>query len=593
MTRWRVAARAVVLSAVTAPPVAAGSPRIFTSTTRVHDCLPVDGETLAATGGGLVAIGADGAARARWTSLDGLPATSVTALARVDEDALWIGSEAGLARLAFDGGGLSVKRTVASKPVRAIASAAGKLYAATWGGGVIEVGARKARKLGSRQRPSAARDRASSLVVHGETLWVGTAGAGLYRLDRGRLVAAGFGLDRAWIWSLASFEGRLWIGTMDGLYSIQDGDAEKIADLDVRDLAVVDGVLIAAAFSDGLYEVRSAGLIRARSLPRDATLVHAVADSAGAACVATDDGVWVRTDASAPFLRANMGDGPPSNDISALAVDGDRLWVGTFDRGVAYLEGETWRALEDDAVDSRVNAMAIGEHGELWIATAAGLSIVSHGRPTRRLSSRDLPSRNVLALSTLAGGGMLAGTTRGAVAIRDGRATPLGRKQGLGLGNVWAVRQDVDGAIWLGTTRGLYRGHVDDPDGFVRFSVATGELSDDWVTSLEGDGRTMWAGTYKGGVVRFDWAERAALDAVTAEALGGGFINPGGLYRSGHRLYAATMDGLAEGDGATSVWKYCIAGPGRDTTAVISSAGRIWVATRRGLALLGDSGNVQ
>ena len=54
-------------------------------------------------------------------------------------------------------------------------------------------------------------------------------------------------------------------------------------------------------------------------------------------CVGARDGLWVlRGEAR---LRAALA-GPASPDIAALVVDGDRVWVGTFDAGLGYPYGE-------------------------------------------------------------------------------------------------------------------------------------------------------------------------------------------------------------------------------------------------------------
>jgi ligand-binding sensor domain-containing protein len=223
----------------------------------------------------------------------------------------------------------------------------------------------------------------------------------------------------------------------------------------------------------------------------------------------------------------------------------------------------------------------------VWVATANGLSAIDGDDPTRvtRIGRSDgLPGRGVLAIAALADGTrrLVAGTSYGAVIITDGRPSRLGPKD-VDLGAVWAVAQDRDGLLWLGTTTGLYRGRATD-DTWQRFSLATGELADDWVTALATDGDRVVAGTYHGGVTQLTLGATAG-DAVTATHLGDGWVNPGGVALDGDRVLASTMDGLAIHD-ATGAWRMAAGLPGRDTTAVVRAGETLYVATRRGLAEL-------
>ncbi|RME47508.1 MAG: hypothetical protein D6791_05705, partial [Chloroflexi bacterium] len=75
--------------------------------------------------------------------------------------------------------------------------------------------------------------------------------------------------------------------------------------------------------------------------------------------------------------------GLASNNVVAVAVDGDRVWFGTretawdrsrreyTDGGLSLFDGDTWTVRTVDNTDglqsNRVSALAVGCHGELWI----------------------------------------------------------------------------------------------------------------------------------------------------------------------------------------------------------------------------------
>ncbi|HWN71318.1 MAG TPA: two-component regulator propeller domain-containing protein, partial [Haliangium sp.] len=273
-----------------------------------------------------------------------------------------------------------------------------------------------------------------------------------------------------------------------------------------------------------------------------------------------------------------------SSDIAALAVDGERLWVGTFDQGVAVYEHGRWRTIESPLIDAKVNALAVSE-GRLWVATAHGLTVIA-GDQITRLDERDgLPSAHILSVAPLRAGGVVVGTARGAARVTlgstSGAITVLGEKQGLASVNVWAVAEAQDGWLWLGTTKGLYR--VGPRNQRQRMSVASGHLQDDWVMAIVPRGGSMWIGTYKGGVTRLD---RVDDNNHAATQIGSGWINPGGLAWHGETLHAATMDGHMSVKGAAlaaGLTAHAAQPPGRDTTAIVSQGNRLWIASRRGL----------
>jgi len=579
---------------------------VFTNTDEVRACLPMaGGDTLVGTGGGLVQVDADGLARHVWTASDGLPGTRVDALV-ADGDRVWVGTDAGIARFTGD-----ITHGVVTRPVRDLVHWRGAIYLATWDGGVVKLGedaALPGDPLAMHGGATALRARVAALAVAGGTLWAGTA-AGLYRLHGGELDHVDGPRE---VNALVADGDRLWIGAPDGVW-LADGHAPKrLGGGDVRHLALAGGAVIAAG-TEGLVTVDHGRVVDLAGAPRG--FAQAIGAAHGAVCTGGLDGLWLRFPGSRTtgWRHAPRAGGPPSSDISAVAADGPRLWVGTFDQGLATYEPDRgWRRIATPGLDARINAIVVeprpaGAH--VWIATAEGITVLDPGGAiVTRLGKNDgLPSRSVLSLARLADGRIVAGTSMGAAFVDGGAVHRVGPRipGDQGLGNVWAIAE-ASGTLWLGTTTGLYRGPAigwttkdgaDDPVALLaqpgptaeppgpapsgrwqRLSVATGQLRDDWVTALAVRGDVLWAGTYHGGIAR--------IDGEVATQLGGGWINPAGLTWDGDRLLAATMDGLLTGDGQTSNWTTTRELPGRDTTGTLRVGRTLWVATRRGLAAI-------
>jgi ligand-binding sensor domain-containing protein len=592
-----VAAAALMVPAMAG---AAPSATVHGHTGDVRVCLPLDGGgALVGTGGGLLRVDATGATTAVWTARDGLPGTRIESLSR-DGATVWVGADGGVAQVALGTAGApSIARTVAERPVRAVVTHKGVVYIATAGNGVKKLGARGAGTAVPFRSGGMQARQVTALAALSGSLHAGTA-AGLFVLRGARFEPVKLdgprqrgGAPQPAVTGLATSGSRLWIATSDGLFVRDAGGAQHVGGGELEDVTVIADDVIVAGRGDGLQRADRGRLIALEGAPRGLRLARTVRASNGVACAGGLDGLWLRARADAPWIAAApAAPGLPSNDVSALAADGDRLWVGTFDQGLVVRERGAWQRITHTDIDLRINALLVeplaGGKTRLWIASAAGLMSLDGpaAGDVARLTRRDgLPGRSVMSLARLRDGRLVAGTSLGAAIVTAGAMpSPLG-PPGDELGNVWAVAEDADGMVWLGTTTGVWRGPstpaakgADRRTGWARMSVATGHLVDDWVMALVARDRSVWVGGYKGGVVRFDLA-----DLTKTTPIGGGWINPGGLSWDGAELVAATQEGLRRGDGATTTWRTEPGMPGKDVTAVARTGTTRWIGTRRGL----------
>jgi ligand-binding sensor domain-containing protein len=547
----------------------AGPLEVHTATTDVRDCRALDdGDYVAATDGGVVFLDRSGVTETTLTAFDGLPETRSHVVERVhgSPDEVWVGTEAGLARIAHDDRGAHVIAShAAPAPVRAVLEHDGHTYVGTWGAGVLELRGGRLHEIAG---PELARaDRVTDLAVHDDRIVVASAGAGAWVLGETAQPLAG--ID-GMVWTLAVHDGSLYAGTFAGVLRLDDRGAVTVSDHDARALASVDDALLIGSRGQGLARLGS-------SVPFGLPSSH-VQGLDQDRCVATSTGLWIR---DGRRWIASLTDGLPSGDVTDVLELGDRLVVSTFDRGVSVYEDGRWSPLPDPdhAIDPQVNALADAGQGRIWVATARGLHRVGPDGVETWTEKRGLPHASVLSLAVTRSGELLVGTHAG-VAILDanGDARSLGSRARSW--STWAITEAPDGEIWLGTTQGVIRWKHD--GRWEHLSMLSGHLSDNWVTSLLFDKDVLHVGTYAGGV---DTLTRDG-DGETwrGEALGGGRVNPGGLSLVDGELFAATMKGVLVHRGGS--WKPAREqGVFEDATAVLETDAGTWVGSRRGMAL--------
>lgn len=586
------AAMTLVCIAMLTSPMASAAP---TGSRDTRAAARVDGGWVVGGDSGLARLDDTLAVTDRLTEMDGLPGSRVTALLPdpARRDTVWVGAEKGLAEVRLAPSGLTIRRTWSSAPVHALLQIGETLYVATWGAGLLALdgGGRRLRPVpfaaDRENRDSVEKRRMTALGRHNGALLAATAGNGIYQLNGERLSRLPLALPDDTVFSLASLNRVLYAGTFAGLAMVRGRDVTVISARDVRALTVFDGMLFAGTFGQGLYRLADGRLASVSAHPRHITaFARDRSDSLTALGIGGPDG-FQTMDRSARLTPAAVENAPRCADISAMVRDGEKLWVGHFDCGLGYWLDGRWHQTQDPLFE-RVNALALEVRGNekwLWIATSKGL----FARDTRTGDIRTfraadgLPHNEAHAVSVLSNGSIAVGTTRGAAIIKkDGRIKPIGPKQLVPARAVWSIAEDAAGRIWLGTTIGLYR-YTPSKQRAKRYSVSSGDLSDDWVTALYIDDTYVWAGTYAKGVSRIPLK---ADEEIATLHLGGGYINPAGLRFFRGRLFAATMSGLLrlDPDAPAPAWsKVPHAAPGEDVTAVTETGGRLIVASRRGM----------
>jgi hypothetical protein len=237
-------------------------------------------------------------------------------------------------------------------------------------------------------------------------------------------------------------------------------------------------------------------------------------------------------------------------NVSALRADGDDVWIGTWNGGVARYSVASGEIASYPLMAAMSRCIEAADR-RIWIGTAEGLAWFSKaasrwgiaeefqspeamkvqslavcadelyagtlgnglfrlkGGAWEPVDSGGLPGSFITCLYAEPGGKrLLIGTMTMGLLVYE-RAT--GRLHGLweehpelGGANVTSILRDTDGRTWIGTYGdGLY---MLPPDGgkLRHFTRAGGEIADDWVLSACQTAKGIYFGTFGGGVSVLD-----------------------------------------------------------------------------------------
>jgi hypothetical protein len=297
------------------------------------------------------------------------------------------------------------------------------------------------------------------------------------------------------------------------------------------------GVAYAATFGGGLR--RLPGGERVEGVPDVVTSL--AASPVGLLC-GTTRGLYVLT-ASGPALVGPRG--LPDENVSALAVDAGRVWVGHLDGGLSRLSQGHWKhwGVEDGLPSAWVEDLVV-VGPRLWGATAKGVfwiegeNVVVPAEPELR--------RPTAALAA-SGGVVYAAQSGRLVAWRDARVSVISVDEPRPR-RIWAGGT----AVWLAGASGLHRlagGR------WTRLDGLDGTLPGDWITA--------------GAAGPGSWLDVGALAARDGQAAVGGSEDGLHLFSGGAWTRLTRADGLP-GDGVSAV--------------AFDDEGALWVGTRTGLA---------
>lgn len=274
---------------------------------------------------------------------------------------------------------------------------------------------------------------------------------------------------------------------------------------------------------------------------------------------AAGDQVWVGTSggairyalASDDYRLFDLRDGLLAKGVFHVGSLGGRIAIGTYGGGLALLDAATERFriynVPDGLGDAFVYDAIEHSNGDVWIATWSGVNRVRGGRLDDRdawelhtVQSTDgaLPNDWVYGLAEGRDGEVWLATEGGLSRYQDGRFTSWNHAAGLG-----APFDVVEEKLQFRNDPAQYSAHHSRQKTEMGLEGVDAAYNPNYVVALACDAAgTVWAGTWGGGLARFDgsaFENFTVADGLPANHVFALHLDPRG------RLWIGTSDGLA------------------------------------------------
>jgi signal transduction histidine kinase len=403
--------------------------------------------------------------RTLWRVPDGLPEDTVQSLAESSDGLLWIGTTGGLAR--FDGSRLQPYGHGLALPL-----AGNSIFCLTFS------------KDGS--------------------LWAGTEGGGLLQLKGSVLTTYSVreGLTDGFVRSIfEDDQRRLWVGTDDGLFVMEDHHLQRI------DQGSIAPIAVHSITQDREHRIWAGGSRLISITPdgreREYALPGAYSQNRVKRVIQTSDGtIWVGTVGGLQRLQQDKFVAVPGIHATVrtlLETSPGILWIGTIGDGLWTLRNDRLTQVSHAGLLPSDTVLTLLEDSlkQIWVGTQAGLV---------RLNKTAV---SVVALSESGDPDFetISGDVRGDVwvaaqslyLIRNGTASSVtyGGLRNITVRNVYRAR---DGALWIGTDgSGVYRIADENKASGITHYTAPNDLTNNFIRGfLEARDGSMWIATDEG-----------------------------------------------------------------------------------------------
>lgn len=435
-----------------------------------------------------------------WTSHDGLPHNSISAIAQTEDGYLWFATWEGVARYngrsftLFDRNEQTHMQDSGSKTL--VADANNQLWVGGARGSLVT-------RQGKVWRPNASVPGLINhvLIDNNKNLWIAIESLGV--IFRPFIQEGQYGEDK-WLikdtsaYRLAKNSNGVYAGTANGLYQLTPTSADKIdTDLFNRATYISTGIngdiLIGAENGAWRWDGEFVHSFPSELSNQKITVVEQ--DHNGSYWFGTiNKGVARLSGDELEFI--SVEDGLPHNRILSWFEDIEHsIWIGT-NGGVIRLRKSLFNTTSrvSGLIGNYARTLLETSDNRLLVGTNSGLTAMKGGHVDP--STPPSEGLSTLSLANKKGGGAWVGTyQKGLLSWQNGvLQKELDDKSGLPTNQVRAILEDSNDNLWVGTTLGIVK---KSPDGQLEhITKLTHGLYDDYVMALaEDELGQIWVGT--------------------------------------------------------------------------------------------------
>jgi ligand-binding sensor domain-containing protein/signal transduction histidine kinase len=319
---------------------------------------------------------------------------------------------------------------------------------------------------------------------------------------------------------------------------------------------------------------------------------------------------------------------PTSAVISIAETTEGKIWLGTQDRGLLYLQGGRIYAAAKNLRHMKVNCLLPLENSELWVGTNKGVWRWNGTILTRARVPSSLLHIDVLSMIRDRESNTWVGTNNGLLCFTSSGVSLFAREVPATGGPATALFEDREGNLWVGSPRGVERlrksafitypvaslqsessgpVYVDQEGrtwfapvagglhwlmGEKRGSVTSQGLDRDVAYSIAGSSKELWIGRQRGGLTRLHYSHGRTEIHTYTEADGLAQNSVYSVYQSRDgAVWAGTLSrGVSRFDGRRFITYTSASGLASDSVASIQETrdGTIWFGTSNGLSSLSN-----
>jgi len=551
-----------------------------------------------------------------WTTDDGLPQGSVTAMTQARDGYLWLGTDKGLVR--FDG----IRFTtfddnntpgLNSSQIRSLfEDSRDNLWIGTKTAGIVLVKDGRVESVPA-DKTFHADPLKSACEDSSGSVWLYTADGQLLHYHQGSVEVgdAGTNYPSNCRSIIAEKSGPVWMGTYEGLFTtgtMPDYAKAGPPRLKVRAVNHVD--FLVASKDGGFWCLADNHVQKWRNFqverdygpyPTSAPITSACEDHEGNLIISTYGDATYWLDSQGRFDRVAREDGSLNYVLSLLMDRDDNLWVGTDGLGVSRVRRSPFDVWEQSKGRTVQSVCEDGEGG-LWVGffSAGTPSVIcadlETGAPRRQYGTnvqvqsvfvdRD---RQVWAGTSgpwepwnLYRGGLFEIETNSIQPQYVRTSLPQGVTKLSLIEAVSAVYQDRKGTLWVGTKKGLWR---KDGTDWTTLTTADGLSSDDVRAIADDAGGNLWIGTGSAGLNRLNGSNCVSFhksDGLPSEQISALCSDDQGV------LWVGTSGGLARLQNGKCTRYTTANGLASDSVQYLldDGEGNLWIGSTRGLMRL-------